>query len=225
MDDPFLATVTSALRQTRLAAVLILDDPAAAVQTARALLAGGVNIIELTLRTPTALDCLRAITSEVPEMVVGAGTVLTEQQADDARSAGAAFGVAPATNPDIIRHAFRRQWPFAPGVMTPGDIDVAVRCGCRILKFFPAEPGGGLPYLRSVAAPWAHLGLQFLPLGGIRPENLDRWLEEPLVLAVGGSWLAPQDAIAASDWETITRRAAAAMQTVRRSRSEGECPR
>lgn len=185
-------------------AVLIVDDPQRAVKLARALLAGGVDIMELTLRTPAALDCLRAITAEVPEMTAGAGTMILQNQVDQVIDAGAAFGVAPGTNPAVIQRAIKLGLPFAPGVVTPTDIDMAVQCGCRELKFFPAEQSGGLPMLSAIKAPYTHLGLKYIPLGGITTGNLCSYLADPDVLAVGGSWLAPKSLIESEQWDLIT---------------------
>lgn len=194
-------------------AVAVVEDPKAAVPLARALLAGGVGTIELTFRTPRALEALRSIATEVPEMLVGAGTVLTRDQLRDAAAAGAAFAVAPGFNPDIVRAAADIGLPFAPGVMTPSEIEGAYALGCtRLLKFFPASVAGGLSGLRTLAAPYRHLGLRFLPLGGLKRENTAEWLSEPLVAACGGSWIAPASLIEKGDWEGVRRNAAAAAE-------------
>lgn len=192
-------------RTTGLIAVMVVDDPDRAVGLAKALLDGGVDIMELTLRTSKALDCLAAIVKRVPEMLAGAGTLLFPDQVDQVVEAGAAFGVAPGTNPVVIRRANELNLPFAPGVATPTDIDIAVQAGCRLLKFFPAEPSGGLSMLASIKAPYAHLGLQYIPLGGVTTSNLSAWLSDPDVLAVGGSWLAYKDAIDSARWTEITQ--------------------
>jgi 2-dehydro-3-deoxyphosphogluconate aldolase / (4S)-4-hydroxy-2-oxoglutarate aldolase len=197
--------LTRHLHQTGVVAVLIIDHAGEAVPLARALLAGGIDSIELTLRTPAALECLRRIRHEVPEMNVGAGTILTPEQVHQAREAGASFGVSPGLNPRVVAEARRAGLPFAPGVCTPTDIELAVESGCRVLKFFPAEPCGGLPCLRAISAPFQHLGVRFIPLGGVAPANAAQYLSEPSVLALGGSWLAPKDLIARGDWDAITR--------------------
>lgn len=218
MKSLFPESTLLRLHRTGVIAVLVIDDPARAVPLAQSLLAGGVQAMELTLRTPAAITCLRAIRQEVPEMVAGAGTILFEKQVDEVLEAGAAFGVAPGTNPAVIRHAIRSGLPFAPGVVTPSDIDAAVQCGCRELKFFPAEPSGGIPMFSSIRAPFAHLGLQYIPLGGITTGNLKQWISEPDVLAVGGSWLAKRELIDAGNWAAITdaaKSAVAAVQSVR----------
>ena len=211
-------SLTCQLHQTGVIAVLMVDRVDDAVPLARALLAGGVNCIELTLRTEAALECLRRIRGEVPEMTVGVGTILTAQQANDARDNGASFGVAPGMNPRVVAEAQRIGLPFAPGVCTPTDIELAVEAGCKVLKFFPSEPSGGLAYLRTIAAPFRHLGVQFVPLGGVGPANAAQYLQEPSVLALGGSWLAPKDLIARGDWTAITKLAQEASDIVKQVR-------
>lgn len=208
----------SRLQRTGVVAVLVVDDPGHAVPLARALLAGGVDCMELTLRTPAAMEALRRVRAGVPEMLAGVGTILTPQQVNDVAAAGGAFGVAPGTNPRVIAEAARLGLPFAPGVCTPSDIELALEAGCRLLKFFPAEPAGGLAYLRSAAAPYAHLGVRFVPLGGIELQNAERYLSEPLVHALGGSWLAPREMIQRQDWATITANARQAADLVARVR-------
>jgi 2-dehydro-3-deoxyphosphogluconate aldolase/(4S)-4-hydroxy-2-oxoglutarate aldolase len=199
-------------------AVLTIDDARHAVPLARALLAGGVDVMELTLRTPVALDALRAVIAQVPQMLAGLGTVLSPQQVSQVRQAGAAFAVAPGLNPRVVQAARSEGLFFAPGVVTPSDIERALEMDCRMLKFFPAELSGGLPYLKSIAAPYAHLGVRFIPLGGVSPANVKAYLAEPLIAAVGGSWLAPKEKVAAEDWDAITRLAQEATALVRQTR-------
>ncbi len=196
----------------------MLDTVEDAVPVARALKAGGVNAIELTLRTPVALECVRRIRAEVPEVLVGVGTILTPQQAGEAVDAGAAFGVAPGMNPRVVGEARRLGLPFAPGICTPTDIEMALEQGCKVMKFFPAEPCGGLAYVRTIAAPFAHLGVKFIPLGGVNASNAESYLRETSVLALGGSWLAPRDLIQAKEWSRITANAQEVMETVRQMR-------
>ena len=215
MSSLFSDEVLLRLRRTGIIAVLVVDDPARAVRLAEALFAGGVEAMELTLRTPGAVDCLRAVRRSVPQMLAGVGTILFPHQVDQVLEAGAQFGVAPGTNPAVIRHAVTSGLPFAPGVVTPTDVDMALQCGCRELKFFPAEPSGGLPMLASVKAPYAHLGIQYIPLGGVTMANLPQWLKDPDVLAVGGSWLAKKELIDASAWDEITRVARESSSIVR----------
>lgn len=200
-------------------AVLVVDDAADAVPLARALLEGGVGVMELTLRTPAALDALVEIRQHVPEMVAGIGTILSVEQLLRAKECGAAFGVAPGCNPRLLAAAREARLSFAPGVATPTDIEIAVEHGCRLLKLFPAEPLGGLPYLRAMAAPYAHLGLRYIPLGGLTGENAAEYLRDPLIAAIGGSWIAPRELIKAGDWRAVTDRAKAAAALVSGRRS------
>lgn len=170
--------------------------------------------MELTLRTPAAIDALQQVKDQVPQMVLGAGTVLDAQQVAAVVSAGVDFAVSPGLDPSVVEAAVSAGLPFAPGVMTPSEIGTAIKLGCLDLKFFPAEPSGGIPMLKSIAAPFSHLGVRFLPLGGVNQNNAASWLEVPEVAAVGGSWLAPKSLIAERDWPAITARAAAASKLV-----------
>jgi 2-dehydro-3-deoxyphosphogluconate aldolase/(4S)-4-hydroxy-2-oxoglutarate aldolase len=148
-------------------------------------------------------------------MHIGIGTILSPDQVVPALAAGAEFGVSPGVNPEVIRKAAQAGLPFGPGVMTPTDVDVAIREGCRLLKFFPAESAGGLKHLSNIAAPFAHLGPKFVPLGGIHLANLRTWLDHESIAAVGGSWLAPRDVIRAKAWAKIELNAREAMAVVR----------
>lgn len=198
----------------RILAVLVIDVVEAAVPVAESLLAGGVTVMELTLRTPVALEAARAIRAACPEMTVGIGTILFPDQIAASLEAGATFGVSPGVNPAMIRAANTAGLPFGPGIMTPTDIDMAIQEGCRLLKFFPAESSGGLPHLQNIAAPYAHLGLQFIPLGGVSLSNMMTYLSHDLIAAVGGSWLAPRGVILNREWKKIelnAREAVAAM--------------
>ena len=205
--DPALA---DKIARAGIVAVLVIDDAGDAVPLARALLEGGVGVMELTLRTPAALDALRHIRREVPEMVAGIGTILNVDQLHAAHEAGAAFGVSPGCNPRLLSAAREAAFSFGPGIATPTDIEIAVEHGCRLLKFFPAEQLGGLSYLRAMAAPYAHLGLRYIPLGGLTEDNAGTYLGDPLIAAIGGSWIAPRDAIKSNEWELITSNARAA---------------
>lgn len=218
METPlFDAQLADRISAAGVVAVLVVDDAKDAVPLARALLDGGVRVMELTLRTPAALDALRAIRHDVPDMIAGIGTILTVEQMYAAREAGAAFGVSPGCNPHVLAAAREEGFPFAPGIATPTDIEHSLEYGCRLLKFFPAEQLGGLPYLRAMAAPYAHLGLRYVPLGGLTEANAATYLKDPLISAIGGSWIAPRDVIKANDWATITAnaRASCALVSVR----------
>ncbi len=188
-------------------AVLIIDDVKHAVPVARALLAGGVDTIELTLRTPAAMESAKAIKKEVPEMSLGFGTVLTVDQVKAVIDVGADFAVSPGCNPKIIREAQKQGLSFAPGIMTPTDIEMALEEGCRILKYFPAETSGGMKHLESISAPYNYLGLKFIPLGGCNINNAPSYLQSDLITAIGGTWVAKRPLIQSEDWSAITNNA------------------
>ena len=188
-------------------AVLIVDEVKHAVPLAKALLAGGVDAIELTLRTPAALDAAKLIKKEVPEITLGFGTVLTVDQVKAVIDVGADFAVSPGCNPKIIAEAVKKGLSFAPGIMTPSDIEIAVQEGCRILKFFPAETSGGMKHLESISAPYNYLGLKFIPLGGCNINNAPTYLQSDLITAIGGTWVANRKLIQSEDWTTITNNA------------------
>ena len=200
-------------------AVLTIVDPADAVPVALALAEGGVTAIEMTLRTARAPESIRRIRTELPEILIGAGTVLNRGQVKIVQEAGALFAVSPGCNPSTLQAARDAGLPFAPGIATPSDIEIAVGEGCRLLKYFPAENSGGLGGLTVMNAPFAHLGLRYIPLGGIALAQLGDYLKSPLVAAVGGSWLARADVIQSRDWPEVTRHAAAAMNVVRSVRA------
>jgi 2-dehydro-3-deoxyphosphogluconate aldolase/(4S)-4-hydroxy-2-oxoglutarate aldolase len=174
--------------------------------------------MELTLRTNAAVEALKLIKQHVPQMIAGVGTILTKEQVAEVKQAGAAFGVAPGTNPVIIEEARKQDLPFAPGVVTPTDIDKAVELGCRLLKFFPAEVSGGLEYLNCIAAPYKHLDLRYIPLGGVNEKNMRAYLQDPLIAAVGGSWLGPKELIKEKNWPQITQTAKRARKIIQEIR-------
>ncbi len=188
-------------------AVLVVDEVKHALPLANALLEGGVDAIELTLRTPAAMEVARIIKKEVPQITLGFGTVLTVEQVKAVVDLGADFAVAPGCNPKVIAEAYKQSLSFAPGIMTPSDIEIAVQEGCRILKFFPAETSGGLKHLQSMSAPYNYLGLKFIPLGGCNINNAPSYLQSDLITAIGGSWVAKRSLIQAEDWNAITNNA------------------
>jgi len=188
--------------------VLTIEDRAQAVPLARALVAGGLTALEITLRTSAGLDCIRAIAAEVEGANVGAGTVLDARQLADAVRAGAKFLVSPGATPGLIEAAGASEVPFLPGIATAGEAMALAERGYRYLKFFPAEPAGGVPYLKALAAPLP--GIRFCPTGGIGAGNAATYLALPNVVCVGGSWVAPGEALAAGDWAKVTALAKAA---------------
>lgn len=206
----FPSSLKKKLEAAPLIAVLVVDDPEDVVPLARALYRGGIRAVELTLRRPDALKILRILVDEMPELVVGAGTVLTDAQVEDVKAAGAAFGVSPGFNPSVVEHARELGLPFAPGVSSPSEVELAWGLGCNVLKLFPAESLGGIKYVKTLMGPYGHLHLKFIPLGGLDEENFMNYLCEPEILAVGGSWLTPLKMIRARAWNLIEERCRAA---------------
>lgn len=188
--------------------VVIIDDVASAVPLARALVRGGLPVIEITLRTAAALDAIRAIAGEVAEAVVGVGTVLEPAQLIAAREAGARFAVSPGATGRLLDAAAGEGLPLLPGIATASEAMKLIERGCRFAKFFPAEPAGGLAYLSALASPLPQL--RFCPTGGITLASAPKYLALKNVVCVGGSWMLAKDRIAAGDWGTIAAEAAAA---------------
>jgi len=188
-------------------AVLEIDSEQNAVPIARALLEGGITVIELALRTPAAIPSISLIANEVPQIYIGIGTIIEPGQAALVKKEGAGFGVSPGINPEIVKEAAAIGLPFAPGIATPSEIEKAISLGCRVVKFFPAESLGGLNYLKSINAPYNHLEIKYIPLGGVSADNLASYAQFSPVLAVGGSWIATKELIKAQNWTEITRRA------------------
>lgn len=182
--------------------VVVVDDPAVAVEAARALLAGGIGVIELTLRTPAALAAIERVATEVPEIVIGAGTVTSAGQAKQAADAGARFLVTPGCTDHLLDAAFGTGLPFLPGAGTVSEAMRLAERGLTALKFFPAEPSGGVAFLKAIAGPLPQL--KFCPTGGITPDSAPSYLALSTVGCVGGSWLTPKDALAARDFSRIT---------------------
>ena len=188
--------------------VIVLQRVADAVPLARALVAGGVKVLEITLRTPVALECMRAIAQTVPEAIVGAGTIRSADDARAALAAGCRFGVSPGYSRDVGRACNDIGLPLLPGVATASEVMAANADGCRFLKFFPATAAGGIPMLKALAGPFADV--RFCPTGGITPETAPQFLALPNVKVCGGSWLTPQQAVDQQDWARITALAKAA---------------
>lgn len=195
--------------------VVEIDDAKDATGLAEALLAGGISVIEITMRTSAAAAAIERIARNVPDILVGAGTVLTEEESLSARDAGARFGVAPGTNPTVIASFSAAGLPFLPGAITPTEIESAMSSGCRLLKFFPAGAAGGPAMIKALHGPFSHHGIRFCATGGVGEANMAEYLALDAVWAVGGSWLAPRAMIADHAWDDITERARAACFNVR----------
>lgn len=193
--------------EQRVVSVVVIDQVENAVPMAEALLAGGLSVMEITFRTAAAEESIRRICQALPQMVCGAGTLLTPDQIVRAKNAGARFGVSPGFNPRVAAQARDIQFPFYPGVLTPSDVEAALEMGCTLMKFFPAEPSGGVKMLKAMAAPYAHTGIRFIPLGGINPANAPDYFQMPSVAAIGGTWIAEAKLIKEKKWAEITRNA------------------
>ena len=219
MSIVFSPALLSTIETGGVIAVLVIDRKEDAAPVAEALQAGGITSIELTLRTAAGIEALKEIKKHFPNLLVGAGTVLTPAQVAQVKAAGADFAVAPGTNHRVMSAAEAEGIPFGPGIATPSDIEAALEHGANLLKFFPAEPSGGLAYLKTASAPYAHLGLKYIPLGGLTEQSMATYLAEKSVAALGGSWLAPRELIQARDWAGITARAQRASEIVRQVRA------
>jgi 2-dehydro-3-deoxyphosphogluconate aldolase/(4S)-4-hydroxy-2-oxoglutarate aldolase len=198
--------------------VIAIEKVEAALPLADALLRGGLPVIEITFRTAAAAEVIRKLAQERPQLTVGAGTVLTAENLEVAKASGAAFAVAPGLNPEIVRLAQQLEMPFVPGVATPSDIEQALALGCKLVKFFPAEALGGLAMIEALSAPYKHTGVRFMPTGGVNPANLESYLRLDTVGAVGGTWLAKKEDLAAGKWEDIRTRCQSAIDVVSRVR-------
>ncbi|RFA13154.1 keto-deoxy-phosphogluconate aldolase [Subtercola boreus] len=207
-------TALERLTLARIVPVVEITDVARGVELAHCLSAAGLPVAEVTLRTPAALEAIQAIHAEVPGFLVGAGTLLTPAQVEDAVEAGAHFGVSPGFTPALSAAASGADLPFVPGAISPTEILAAVELGHTHLKFFPAEQSGGVAVISAFAAPFAAIGIRFMPTGGVRLSNLDSYLALSTVFAIGGTWIAPRDQIAEGRFDEITQSARAAVATV-----------
>ena len=204
-----MTDLAALMRDAKLIPVLTIEDAARAVPLARALVAGGVRMLEVTLRTQAGADAARAIGAEVPDAIVGFGTVLNGHDLDLAERLGLRFAFSPGASPTLLDAARGRALPFVPGVQTASEYMAAAERGFTIAKFFPAEPAGGIAALKALAGPFPQA--RFCPTGGIAEDRVGAWLDQPNVLAVGGSWLATASDIARGDWAALTQRARRAL--------------
>jgi 2-dehydro-3-deoxyphosphogluconate aldolase/(4S)-4-hydroxy-2-oxoglutarate aldolase len=198
--------------------VIAIENPEHAVPLADALLAGGLPVAEITFRTAAAAEVIARMAKERPALLVGAGTVLDRISLDIAQKSGAQFGLAPGFDPEIVDHAADAGFPFVPGIMTPSELSAAMRKGAKLFKFFPAGTIGGPEALKSIAAPFAHLGLKFVPTGGVSLANMQDWLKVPGVAAVGGTWIAKTEDIREARWDKIAANCREALAAVAASR-------
>ena len=192
--------------------VVVLEDTKDAVPLAKALVEGGLPCAEVTFRTEAAEESIRLMTEQFPEMLVGAGTVLTREQVDAAVAAGAKFIVSPGFDPEIVDYCLEKEIPVFPGCVTPSEVAQAVKRGLKVVKFFPAEPAGGIDMIKAMAAPYTNM--KFMPTGGINASNLKSYLDFPKIIACGGSWMVKGDLVAAGKFDEIEKLTREAVQSM-----------
>ena len=192
--------------------VVVIDDAKDAVPLAKALCEGGLPVAEVTFRTDAAEEAIRLMSEACPEMLVGAGTVLTTEQVDRAVAAGSKFIVSPGLNPKVVKYCQEKNVPITPGTARPTDIEMALELGLDVVKFFPAEQNGGLAMIKAMAAPYTKV--KFMPTGGINAKNLKSYLDFDKIIACGGSWMVPKDLVAAGDFEAIKNLTREAVNTM-----------
>ena len=197
--------------------VVVLEEVSQAVPTAKALLKGGINAMEITFRTAAARGAIAEVAQKVPEMMVGAGTVINVEQVHQAVEAGAQFVVSPGSDPEVISEAMKLGVPITPGVVTPSEIMMGLKLGVKVFKFFPAESYGGLKTIKALSGPFPQI--KFLPTGGINQENAAEYFKNPKILAVGGSWMVSKSMITAGEFEAIAEKSAAATALFREIRN------
>ena len=203
-------TVLERFARVGIVPVVVIDDAKDAVATANAMLAGGVDVMEITFRTAAAPDAIRAVSENCPDMLVGAGTILTLEQCKKAVDMGAKFIVSPGFDAEVVGWCVENNIPVTPGCVTPTEITAALKFGLKVIKFFPANIYGGLNAMKNLAAPF--VGIKFLPTGGVNASNIREYIDSPFIHAVGGSWVCPKADIAAGNFEKITALCAEARQ-------------
>ena len=207
-------SLTDRLRHLRLIPVITLNQAEQAVALGQTLLAAGLPGAEITFRTPAAAEAIRLLRAAFPDLLIGAGTVLTSSQVDAAMAAGADFIVSPGLNPTTVRYCQQQGIPIIPGINNPSQVEQALELGLSTLKFFPAEASGGIAMLKALSAVYP---VQFMPTGGISPANVEKYLALPSVIACGGTWMVPNDLIDQGDWSTLTTLIGEAAALVRHS--------
>lgn len=210
--------VLEKIQEIGIVPVVVLDDAKDAAPLAKALCEGGLPCAEVTFRTAAAEESIRIMSEQFPEMLVGAGTVLTTEQVDRAVAAGAKFIVSPGLNPRIVKYCVEKGILITPGCANPSDIEQALENGLDVVKFFPAEPAGGLKMIKAMAAPY--VGVKFMPTGGINQNNVKDYLAYDRILACGGSWMVKGDMVAAGEFDKIKELAKEAVEIVKESRGK-----
>lgn len=213
-------TIFSKIEETGIVPVVVLDHVEEAAPLAKALCDGGLPCAEVTFRTDAAEEAIRVMTEQFPQMLVGAGTVLTTDQVNHAVAAGAKFIVSPGLNPTVVDYCVKRGIPVIPGCSTPSDVEVAMEFGLKVVKFFPAEPAGGLNYIKAISAPYSNI--KFMPTGGINPQNVSSYLSYPAILACGGSWMVKKSLVQEGNFDEIEKLVHEAVELVSEARKVRE---
>lgn len=208
-------SIKNSLKSHRLVPVAILENADQALRLAELLQSAGLPILEITLRTSGAEQALKAVAKEFPDVLLGAGTVLSADQLKRVKDFGASFAISPGVNPKVVKTSFEIGIPMTPGVVTPTEVELAMSLGCRELKFFPAEAVGGVKLLKALIGPYGHCGLGFVPTGGITPANALDYLAIKEVLAVGGSWFVAADDVRSGNWDKVKSAIESAVQLVK----------
>ena len=208
--------VLEKLHEIGIVPVVVLEDAKDAKPLAQALCDGGLPCAEVTFRTAAAEECIRIMSQEFPDMLIGAGTVLTTEQVDRAVAAGAKFIVSPGINPKVVKYCVEKGIPITPGCITPSEVEIAIENGLEVVKFFPAEQAGGLAMIKAMAAPY--VGMKFMPTGGISAKNVKEYLAYDRIIACGGSWMVKGDLVKSGNFEKITELTKEAVEIVKECR-------
>lgn len=211
-------SIVETLGKAGVVPVIVIEKEEQAVPLARSLVKGGLPVLEVTFRTKVAAGAIAAIKREVPEAILGAGTLLTPQMVKDAKAAGAVFGVAPGFDPAVMAAAKEAGLPMCPGIATASELSQALTAGCEMVKFFPAEAAGGVKMIKNLLGAFRFTGVKFMPTGGVNISNVAEYLAVPEIVCCGGTWIVPKDALASGDWTAIERLAADAAALVREIR-------
>ena len=218
LEEGAHVSIVETLGKAGVVPVIVIEKEEQAVPLARALVKGGLPVLEVTFRTKAAAGAIAAIKREVPEAVIGAGTLLAPQMVKDAKAAGAVFGVAPGFDPAVMAAAKEAGLPMCPGIATASELSQALTAGCEMVKFFPAEAAGGVKMIKNLLGAFRFTGVKFMPTGGVNISNVAEYLAVPEIVCCGGTWIVPKDALAAGDWAAIEKLASDAAALVREIR-------
>ena len=218
LEEGAHVSIVETLGKAGVVPVIVIEKEEQAVPLARSLVKGGLPVLEVTFRTKVAAGAIAAIKREVPEAILGAGTLLTPQMVKDAKAAGAVFGVAPGFDPAVMAAAKEAGLPMCPGIATASELSQTLTAGCEMVKFFPAEAAGGVKMIKNLLGAFRFTGVKFMPTGGVNISNVAEYLAVPEIVCCGGTWIVPKDALATGDWAAIEKLASDAAALVREIR-------